>query len=104
MALDDPGDGVGHSARILYNGAVNSQTARLNSRRSVCYATIVDRSSWPTRKLRRDELPEDELVPGTPGERMMMVWQLTRDAWSFLGLSAEPEFRRDIVRTLRRGR
>ncbi len=93
----------------------------------------MDRSNWNTRKLRRDEL-EDELVPGTPGERMMMMWQLTRDAWRFLGLadafspcresdmpdakrtgtceagqaepsaSEEPGLRRDIVRTFRRGR
>jgi len=57
-----------------------------------------------TQKLRRDELPEYDLVPGTPGERMMMVWQLTKDAWSFLGLTDEPRLRRDIVRTYRRGR
>jgi hypothetical protein len=64
----------------------------------------VDRSNWKTQKLRRSELPDDELVPGTPGERMMMVRQLTLDAWSFLGLTAEPRLRRDVVRTFRRGR
>jgi hypothetical protein len=64
----------------------------------------VDRSTWKTQKLRRGGLPDDELVPGTPGERMMMMWQLTRDAWSFLGLTDEPALRRDIVRTFRRGR
>ena len=46
----------------------------------------MDRSNWKIQKLRRDQLPDYELVPGTPGERTMMVWQLTRDAWSFLGL------------------
>ncbi|MEO7730711.1 MAG: hypothetical protein ABIY55_07050 [Kofleriaceae bacterium] len=64
----------------------------------------MDRSHWKTRKLRRDALPDHELVPGTPGERMIMVRQLTLDAWSFLGLTDEPRLRRDIVRTFRRGR
>jgi hypothetical protein len=70
----------------------------------VSYDRVVDRSNWPTQKLRRSELSEHELVPGTPGERMMMVWQLTRDAWSFLGLTDEPRLRRDLVRTYRRRR
>jgi len=69
----------------------------------VCYVLDVDRSHWKTQKLRRDELPDYELVPGTPGERMMMVRQLTLDAWSCLGLTDEPRLRRDIVRTYRRG-
>ncbi len=64
--------------------------------------TLMDRSGWVTRKTRRGALPEHELVPGTPGERMLMVSQLTRDAWSFLGLTDEPRLRRDLVRTYRR--
>jgi hypothetical protein len=64
----------------------------------------VDRSHWKTQKRRRSELTDDELVAGSPGERMMMVRQLTLDAWSFLGLTDEPRLRRDIVRTYRRGR
>ncbi len=68
------------------------------------YDCPVDRSSWPTQKLRRNELSDHEVVPGTPAERMEMVWQLTRDAWSMLGLTDEPRLRRDIVRTYRRGR
>ena len=67
------------------------------------YDFTMDRSAWVTRKTRRDTLPEHELVPGTAGERMLMVRQLTLDAWSFLGLTDEPRLRRDLVRTLRRG-
>lgn len=63
-----------------------------------------DRSKWTTKKTRRSDLVEHELVPGTPGERMMMVRQLTLDAWSLQGLVDEPRLRRDVVRTLRRGR
>jgi hypothetical protein len=63
-----------------------------------------DRSNWKTQKLRRSELPEYELVPGTPGERIMMVRQLTLDAWAFMGLTEEPAMRKDIVRTFRRSR
>lgn len=70
----------------------------------ILYAGLVDRSNWKAQKLRRGEFPDHELVPGTPGERMMMMWQLTRDAWSFLGLTDEPTLRRDLVRTFRRGR
>jgi hypothetical protein len=62
----------------------------------------MDRSGWVTRKTRRDALPEHELVAGTPGERMLMVRQLTLDAWSLLGLTDEPRLRRDVVRTFRR--
>jgi hypothetical protein len=64
----------------------------------------MDRSSWATRKTRRDALPEHELVDGTPSELVAMVRQLTRDAWSLLGLTDEPRLRRDVVRTLRRRR
>lgn len=64
----------------------------------------VDRSGWHTRKIRRRELQDDPPIDGTPGERMGMVWQLTKDAWAFLGLHHEPGLRRDVVRTHRRGR
>ncbi len=61
------------------------------------------RSTWTTRKTRRDALHE-ELVPGTAGERIQMVWQLTRDAWAFAGIHDEPRLQRHLVRAYRRGR
>lgn len=64
----------------------------------------MDRSSWPTKKLRRSELVEHELVPGTLGERMGMVRQLTLDALSMMGITDEPRLRRDLVRTYKRRR
>jgi hypothetical protein len=64
----------------------------------------VDRSSWPTKKLRRSDLPEHELVPGTAGERMAMVRQLTLDALAMMGITDEPRLRRDLVRTYKRRR
>jgi len=62
----------------------------------------VDRSDWPTKKLRRSELQEHELVPGAPGERMAMVRQLTLDALAMMGITEEPRLRRDIVRIYKR--
>jgi hypothetical protein len=62
----------------------------------------VDRSSWTTRKRRRADVRDDvEVVPGTPAERIAMMWPLTLDAWAFLGLRDEPALRRDVVRVIR---
>ena len=63
----------------------------------------MDRSSWTTRKTRRDE-HSNEIVAGTPGERIQMVWQLIRDAWAFTGIHDEPRLQRHLVRAYRRGR
>ena len=39
----------------------------------------------------------------TPGERVEMVWQLTREAWTFKdGRWDEPRLRRDVGRVIRR--
>jgi hypothetical protein len=43
------------------------------------------RAGWPGRKLRLDELPEHEVVVGTPGELMGMVTELTLAAWAMRG-------------------
>jgi hypothetical protein len=62
----------------------------------------VDRSKWTTRKRRRSESRDDlEIVPGTPAERMSMMWQLALDAWALAGHVDEPTFRRDAVRVVR---
>lgn len=66
----------------------------------------MDRSHYPTRKLTlQDEGRDDDVRRLTPGERVAMVWQLTRQAWTFKdGEWDEPRLRRDVVRTVRRGR
>jgi hypothetical protein len=73
--------------------------------RGAWYYSGMDRSAYPTRKLRLDERQQDADVGAmTPGERMSMVWQLTLQAWAFAGkLPDEPRLRRDVGRVVRRG-
>jgi hypothetical protein len=65
----------------------------------------MDRSHYPTRKIRlADEgrEPESRL---TPAERVALVWPLTVEAWTFKdGRFDESRLRRDVVRVVRRGR
>lgn len=65
-----------------------------------------DRSHYLTRKLMlREEGRDDDVRRLTPEERVAMVWPLTVQAWTFKdGHFDEPRLRRDLVRTLRRGR
>jgi hypothetical protein len=50
-----------------------------------------------------DERPPDEPDLTTPAERVAMVWQLTREAWTFKdGHWNEPRLRRDVGRVIRR--
>ena len=61
----------------------------------------------PIRKttLADDANDDGYIANATPAERMLMVWQLTLDAWSFLDPNvAESEFQRHVVRVERRGR
>lgn len=64
----------------------------------------LDRSTYPTRKTtllqEADEVWADAL---DPAERILVVWQLTMQAWAFKGLEHEPRLRRDVVRVVRRG-
>lgn len=64
---------------------------------------MTDRSNWPTRKLRMEDDEVNATASLTPGERIDMVWEITRTAWTF----KDPEFResrlrRDIARVIRR--
>lgn len=43
------------------------------------------RSTWVGRVVRLDELPEVELVGGTPSERIGLVRELTLAAWAMRG-------------------
>lgn len=47
---------------------------------------------------------DDDLANLSPGRRVELVWQLTRDAWTFKdGKWDEPRLRRDVGRVIRRG-
>jgi hypothetical protein len=65
----------------------------------------MDRRDYPTRKLRLGD-PEGDGGVGarSASERVMMVWQLTLQAWAFKeDLRDEPRLRRDVGRVIRRG-
>lgn len=66
----------------------------------------MDRSHFPTRKLRLQD-PDDgaDMRQLSPGDRLLLVWPLTLQAWAFLvQLEDEPRLRRDAVRVVRGGR
>lgn len=68
--------------------------------------SVTDRSHWPTRKLRlEDEDRYDDTATLTPGERIEMVWEITKSAWAFKDPSFhESRLRRDIARVIRNRR
>lgn len=52
-----------------------------------------------------DHGADDALRRATPAERMLMVWELTQDAWSFYRpKDAESRLPRHVVRVVRGGR
>jgi len=67
----------------------------------------MDRSNYPTRKLRLEDEHGDCKAPGTPEEWVEMVWPLTLQTWEFAawsrpeGESVESRLRRDVVRVVR---
>lgn len=70
-------------------------------------AGVTERSHSTVRKYKLGEEPEYDpaIMELTPGERIDMVWEITKTAWAFY----DPEFResrlqRDVVRVIRRGR
>lgn len=69
-------------------------------------ASSVDRSRYPVRKIRlEDEGKDPDVRALTPSQRVEMVWELTKTAWELKeGSLGEYRIRRDVVRTLRRGR
>jgi hypothetical protein len=59
------------------------------------------------RKYKLGEEPEvdPETLAMTPGERMALVWELTKTGWLFHDPDAlAAGFRRDVARVVRRGR
>ncbi len=60
------------------------------------------RASWPVRKFRLGEEPVDDYSACTVGERMMMVWPMTCDAWASAGRPMPAYSRREMpVRIIR---
>jgi hypothetical protein len=64
------------------------------------------RAGYPVRKATLQGQDHDEdLADTTPAERLGMMWQLTLDAWAFMGKPvAESRLPRHIVRIRRRKR
>lgn len=61
------------------------------------------RADWPVRKFRLGEEPVDDFSAYTAAERMMMVWQLTCDAWASAGRPMPRYSRQEMpVRILRK--
>ena len=58
------------------------------------------------RKMTLDEESGDGVPVGTtPADRLMMMWQIAQDCWSFVpGHDAKREFQRHVVSVERRGR
>ncbi len=64
---------------------------------------IIRTMAEPARGIRvkslREQGEERDLTSTTPSERLLMVWQLTLDAWAFERESfAEPQLQRHVVR------
>ena len=61
------------------------------------------RADWPVRKFLLGEEPVDNYSTCTAGERMMMVEQMSRDAWASAGLPMPRYSRREMpVRIIRK--
>lgn len=62
------------------------------------------RADWPVCKFRLGEEPDDRLADTTVEERVVMVWQLTLDAWASAGRPIPDCPRSEMpVRVLRNG-
>ena len=66
---------------------------------------ITDRSSWPVWKGRVGERePTADYSHLTPSQRIELVWEATKNAWSLTGVPLdESSFRRDVESLARRG-
>jgi hypothetical protein len=66
---------------------------------------VTDRSHWTVRKYKLGEEPEydETTMKMTPGQRIELVWELTKQQWELKepGWHESP-FRRDVVRIIRR--
>jgi hypothetical protein len=65
---------------------------------------MADRRNMTVRKYKLGEEPriDPEIAALTPGERIDMVWELTKVAWAFKEPGwRESRLRRDVVRVVR---
>ena len=61
------------------------------------------RGSWPVRKVRLGEEPQEDLSASTTAaERLGMMWRLARDAWAMAGLPIPDYSREEMPITKRR--
>ena len=69
-------------------------------------ADAIDRSTWPVWKGRVGERePPTDYSHLTPSQRIELVWEATKNAWSMTGAPLdESSFRRDVESIARRGR
>lgn len=70
---------------------------------------MIDRSHYSVlKKSIHDRAEDDDFVPGTPEDRLNMMWQLALDAWAFRSEEerkvAESELPRHVIRVVRRER
>ncbi|MEO8383055.1 MAG: hypothetical protein ABI779_25585 [Acidobacteriota bacterium] len=66
---------------------------------------MTDRSHWRVRKYKLGDEPEfdEATLQMTHGERIDLVWEITKSAWSFKDPSfRESRLRRDVARVIRR--
>ena len=69
----------------------------------------MDTNEHPDRQVVRkttlhDESDNQDLIGTTPAERLMMMWRIAQDCWSFVpGHDVEQEFQRHVARVERRG-
>jgi hypothetical protein len=64
----------------------------------------MQRKNVTLRKVKRGEEEADlEVLRLTPGERIEMVWEVTKNAWAMTGEPLAERLPRHVVRVLRRG-
>ncbi|HYW07948.1 MAG TPA: hypothetical protein VE913_13390 [Longimicrobium sp.] len=64
----------------------------------------VDRSNYPVRRLRLHDREPDHASMPSDEECIDMVWELTMNAWAFMGYNdVDPRLQRDRVRVVKRG-
>ena len=69
---------------------------------------MIDRSHYPVaKKSLHDRAEDDELVSGTPEERVAMMWELFQNSIPFMSkedqVVAQSRLSRHVVRVVRRG-
>lgn len=71
-----------------------------------CYNRRMQRINYRVRKTTLvGQRSTNDVASLTPAERMAMVWEITKDAWAFMGKPLdESRLQRHVVRVYRRAR